>query len=276
MVSEYLIYYSEMKIIFSKIMSVFALMISVGYALAEQDANTAVFVPPIQQKNSYLELAHSQDKLSGDYQNWRSNQMNLFLSLPQKDSLSIELNRTQRFGLQDSSVYLNYTRPMQGGAANIELGYTPEAEFLFKRMYGVGWNGVIGGGYGYILAYRQRSYRDTLSDSMNLTLEKYFSDYRIAYTNTISSIDKSQTEQSHRLQLQWIGEANNRLGLTYASGNEPVYLGPSSLTAAHVSTVQMDAVWWVKDIGISAAIWRVVQGNFYERTGAQLGLRLAF
>ena len=71
MVSEYLIYYSEMKIIFSKIMSVFALMISVGHALAEQDANTAVFVPPIQQKNSYLELAHSQDKLSGDYQNWR-------------------------------------------------------------------------------------------------------------------------------------------------------------------------------------------------------------
>lgn len=257
-------------------MNILALIFGVGQALAEAETSTALFVPPILQKNSYLELAHSQDKLSGDYQDWRSNQLNVFLSLPQKDSLAIELNRTQRFGLQDSSAYLNYTRPMQGGAANIELGYTPQAEFLAKRMYGLGWNGVIGGGYGYILAYRQRSYRDTLSDSINLTLEKYFSDYRIAYTNTISSLDKSQTEQSHRLQLQWIGEANNRLSLTYASGNEPVYLGPSSLTAAHVSTLQVDGVWWYKEIGVSAGIWRVLQGSFYERTGAQLGLRFAF
>ncbi len=265
-----------MTIILLRLMATLMLTIAAAIVCAEADTNAALFVPPIQQKNSYLEIAHSQDKLSGDYQDWRSNQINFFLSLPQKDSLAIELNRSQRFGLQDSSAYLNYTRPMQGGAANFELAYAPDADFLAKHMLGVGWNGVIGAGYGYILAYRQRSYRDTLSDSLNLTLEKYFSDYRVAYTNTISSIDKSQTEQSHRLQLQWIGEANNRLGLTYASGNEPVYLGPSSLTAAHVSTIQIDGVWWIKDIGLSVAMWRVVQGSFYQRTGAQLGIRLAF
>lgn len=238
--------------------------------------NEEIFIPPTQLKNSYIEISHANDWLTNNYDNWQTTNLNLFLPQKEKGTTFIELSKVRRFNLEDESAYINYSYPTKYGAAILELGRTTNADFLFRNLYGVGWNGILGNGYGYIVSYRQRNFSDSLSDMFSLTMEKYFSNYRIAYTNTQSSLDKQQLEQSHRLQLQWIPENNNRFGISYSTGKEPINLGLNQLSASDVEQLQIDGVYWIKDIGISAAIWHLKQGDFYTRKGAQIGLRLAF
>lgn len=235
-----------------------------------------VFIPPIQQKKSYLEIAHAHDWLSKNYDNWQSNYINAFIPQKEKGTTTIEISKIRRFSLEDESAYINYSYPTKYGAANFEIGLTPNADFLYKQLYGLGWNGFIGKGFGYIVAYKQRNYTDSLSDMMSFTLERYFGDYRIAYTNTQSSLDKHQLESSHRVQFQWIAENNNRFGISYSSGDEPVNLGINHISSSKVEQLNIDGVYWIKDIGFSASAWHVTQGEFYSRNGAQIGLRLAF
>ncbi len=244
--------------------------------LIAADESQSIFIPPVQLKNSYIELAHSHDWLTNGYANWQSNNMSIYLPQKEKGTTTLELSQIKRYGLEDKSAYINFSYPTSKGSLNAEMGLTPNADFLYRHLYGLGWNGVIGNGFGYIISYKQRSYTDTLSDTLNLTLERYFNDYRIAYTNTQSSLNKHQLEASHRIQFQYIPENNNRLGISYSSGNEPVNLGLQDISSSTVKQLQIDGVYWIKDVGISAAAWHVVQGDFYNRNGAQIGLRLAF
>ena len=242
--------------------------------LAEEEQN--VFIPPIQQKKAYIEISHSNDWLNKDYKNWQSNNINLFIPQKEKGTTNIEFSQVNRYGMKDETAYINYTYPTKFGAANIELAMTSNPDFLYKSLYGLGWNGVIANGFGYITSYRQRKYNDVLSDMFSVTIEKYFSDYRLAYTNTQSTLDKDQREESHRVQLQWIAESNNRLGISYSSGNEPIDLGFHQLSSTNINHLQLDGVYWIKDFGISAAVWHIKQGEFYTRNGAQIGIRMAF
>lgn len=235
-----------------------------------------VFIPPTDQKSSYIEITHSNDWLNKNYANWQSNNMNFFLPLREKGTTTIELTKVRRYNLEDENAYINYSYPTKYGAANVELGLTSNADFLYKNLYGMGWNGIIGKGFGYIIAYKQRSYSDSLADMVSFTVEKYFSDYRLAYTNTQSSLNKQKFEESHRIQFQWIGENNNRFGISYSSGDEPVDLGFNHLSSSNVQQLQIDGVYWIRDFGFSASAWHVKQGEFYSRNGAQIGLRLAF
>lgn len=235
-----------------------------------------IFIPPIQQKSSYVEITHSNDWLNKNYADWRSNNINLFLPLKEKGTTTIELSKARRYNLEDENAYINYSYPTKYGAGNVELGLTSNADFLYKYLYGLGWNGTIGKGFGYIIAYKQRSFIDSISDMMSFTVEKYFSDYRIAYTNTQSSLDKHQLEESHRIQFQWIGENNNRFGMSYSSGNEPIDLGFHHHSSSNVQQLQIDGVYWIRDFGFSASAWHVNQGEFYSRNGVQVGLRMAF
>lgn len=235
-----------------------------------------VFIPPLQPKNSYIEISHSNDWLTNRYANWQSNNISIYMPMKEKGTTTLEFSQTKRYGLEDQSAYLNYSYPTSKGSINAELGMTPNADFLYKRLYGLGWNGIIGDGFGYIVSYKQRDYSDSLSDAINLTAERYFDDYRIAYTNIQSSLNKHQLETTHRIQFQWIAENNNRLGISYSSGKEPLDLGFHQISSSNVKQLQIDGVYWIKDIGISASAWHVVQGEFYNRNGAQIGLRMAF
>lgn len=266
--------FSNKKISWRHLLAISLLIFAHSYSLAAEMKD--IFIPPTEQKKSYVEIAHSNDWLNKSYDNWQSNNMNVFLPLKEKGTVTLEISKLKRYGLEDESAYVNYSYPTKYGAINFELGTTPNADFLYKNLYGLGWNGVLGKGFGYILAYKQRDYTDTLSDMMSFTLEKYFDDYRIAYTNTQSSLNKHQLEESHRLQFQWIAENNNRFGVSYSSGDEPVNLGFKHISSSNVKQIQVEGVHWIKDIGISASAWHVTQGDFYSRNGVQIGLRLAF
>ena len=100
-------------------------------------------------------------------------------------------------------------------------------------------------------------------------------EFRLAYTAILSSIEGSRGELAHRVQLQWISDLNNRLGVTCAFGIEPEMVYNNTLSSVKTRYIQLDGLYWLtRRVGIIAACWHGMEGEYYQRNGGQIGLRI--
>ena len=121
----------------------------------------------------------------------------------------------------------------------------------------------------------QRQYKDAKINIYSLGVEKYAGEFRLAYAALVSSIDHSRSELGHKMQIQWISESNSRLGVTYYFGIEPERVDQNTLSSIKTNYLQLDGlIWPAKNVGLVAAYWHGMEGDYYQRNGGQLGLRL--
>jgi YaiO family outer membrane protein len=237
----------------------------------------AVNRPSVFDGPGYLELGHTEDHLTNNYKNWSSQYLNLFVPMKEKGMFNIQLEDIQRYGIGDQQVSGTYAYSFRYGVLNFEASYSANATYLAKYSFGSTWNGRLPSAFGYTIAATQRQYMESLTHIYKLGLEKYVGDFRFAYTGILSTINQTQPAYGQVLQLQWVGSTNNKLGLAYSFGMEPTVLSPGSLASVKTQFIQIDGLYWLtKEIGITAALWHGMQGEYFERNGGQLGVRVAF
>jgi YaiO family outer membrane protein len=229
----------------------------------------------------YIEIGSNYDQLSNNYASWSTQYLNLSIPLKENGLVNIEAQNVQRFSMVDQSLNVAYAYPTKLGVLNVEGGYSANPNFLPQNSVGLGWNGKLPSNFGYIVAANQKqysqSYANASTNMLSLGLEKYVGEFRIAYVGMISSINKTQGSFASKLQAQWIGETNNRLGITYAQGMEPEVVGLNNLNSIQFNYVQLDALYWIsKTIGLTSALWHGKEGSYYQRNGGQLGVRVTF
>ena len=153
--------------------------------------------------------------------------------------------------------------------------YASNPDFLAKSAVGLEWNGRLPDGFGYTLGAEQRQYEEATTDMYRLGVEKNAGEFRLAYTAILSSIEGSRGELAHRVQLQWISDLNNRLGVTCAFGIEPEMVYNNTLSSVKTRYIQLDGLYWLtRRVGIIAACWHGMEGEYYQRNGGQIGLRI--
>ncbi len=237
--------------------------------------------PAIFDAAPYIEVGSSFDQLTNNYANWSSQYLNLSLPLHENGLVNIQAQNVQRFSMVDQELDITYAYPVKYGVINVEGGYSANPNFLPQTSVGLGWNGRLAQNFGYIIAANQKQYSQSYSNAStnlyNLGLEKYWGEFRFAYVGMISSINRDQGSFASKVQAQWIGESNNRLGLTYAQGMEPTVVALNNLSSIQFQYVQIDGLYWItKTIGITSAAWHGKEGSYYQRNGGQLGLRVSF
>jgi YaiO family outer membrane protein len=104
--------------------------------------------------------------------------------------------------------------------------------------------------------------------------ERYFGDYRAAYTLNASRLHGATTSLSHVLSLGWYPREGLALGVVAATGQEAEVIAPGqiletdvdsfTLTGRHALTPRITLDWW---LGTHA------QGDIYRRRYAGLAVR---
>lgn len=233
--------------------------------------------PAIFNSKPYAEIGASYEGLTNGYTPWQSQYLDLMFPLKQNGLVYIQLLNAERFSQVDQSAYLNYAYPFKYGVVNIEGSTTHNPQFLAQHFYGAGWNGRLPYQFNYLLSGRESSYLDGRTSNQNIGVDKYFDQFRLAYVATYSTLNSQKSGWLSKYQAQWFTKDNNRIGLTYSSGHEPTVVNIGNLTAIDTQQYQVDGLYWLtNDLGLTIAAWHAKQGNYYQRNGGQLGLRLVF
>lgn len=233
--------------------------------------------PSVFDSSAYIETGYTEDHLTNNYKSWNSQYINLFVPLKEKGLFNIQLDNIQRYGIEDQQVSGTYAYPFRYGVLNIESSYSANATYLAKYSFGAIWNGRLPLSFGYTVGAVQRQYMESLTNIYKLGLEKYLGNYRLAYTGIVSTINQTQPAYGQLIQTQWVGPTNNRVGLAYSFGMEPTVISPGALASVKTQFIQLDGLYWLtKQLGVTASLWHGMQGDYYQRNGGQIGIRVAF
>lgn len=248
-------------------------------ALGQNENSPALQIerPAIFDSKPYAEVGFSYEGLSNQYAAWQSQYLDVMLPLKENGLAYLQLQNAERFSQVDQSAYLNYAYPLKYGVVNIEGGLTHNPQFLSKNLYGIGWNGRLPYQFNYLISGRESGYLDGRTSNQNFGIDKYINQYRLVYVATYSTLNSQKSGWLNKYQVQWLPEGGNRLGFTYASGNEPTVITIGNLATVQTKQYQLDCLYWINaDIGITIAAWHARQGGYYQRNGGQLGIRMAF
>ncbi|MBU3667929.1 MAG: YaiO family outer membrane beta-barrel protein [Rhodocyclaceae bacterium] len=234
-------------------------------------------LPSVFSQKPFAEIGGSYEHLTNGYTPWASQYLDVTVPLHSQGLVNVNILNANRFSQNDTAGYLNYAYPFRYGVLSAEGGYTVNPQFLTKDLYGIGWNGRLPYSFNYLLSARTSQYLTGDTQTINMGVDKYYGEYRFAYTLVRSVLDYSERSWLSKFQVQWLGESGHKLGLLYATGHEPMVVTIGNLSNIDVVTYQADGLYKINQtFGLTVSLWHAVQGSYYQRNGGQLGVRVAF
>lgn len=132
-------------------------------------------------------------------------------------------------------------------------------------------------GFGIHAGLRQTEYNDSRVNQGTLTLERYWSNYRMAYTHYASEIHGGGSASSQLLQWSYYYADHSNVGLGYAAGKEVERPGVGALITTDIeSWTLLGRHWFDRHWALSYELGLHDQKNRYTREGLRLGVRYQF
>ncbi len=246
---------------------------SVGRAWATDTTPSIGPNPPVQ-----VEVGYVHEVLSNGSPDWREEYLDFKKIYAPRTILYGTLRLAERFGLSDSEFTL-------GGYYPLDSHWTAIVEGSLSPSHNVlpSWSAMgqlyrdLGGGWGMQFGLRHREYTASTVDMDTLMIERYWEDYRAAYTATVSQISGAGSVWSHTLQINYYASDRSTVGLILSAGQEAESAGPGVVLVSTVRSADFIAALWLNhDLAVTIGIGVHDQAPFYTRTRMQLGLRWQF
>lgn len=230
-------------------------------------------------KPDEAELGASHYALTNGYGSWDSTYLDAAHRFGERQSVYGELRETRRFNLNDREVSGGYYHPLgDTWTALVEASMSPEHRVLpqdslfgqLQKSFDGGWD-VQGG-------LRRTQYTLAATDMMVLTGERYWGNYRAAYTLYLARLQGSGTAPSHMAQLSYYYAERSYATLALSRGRQAESLGIGlGVLLLDVTSASLSGRYWLNSAwGLSYEVLSERQGNLYSRKGARLGIRYAF
>ncbi|WBY02219.1 YaiO family outer membrane beta-barrel protein [Ramlibacter tataouinensis] len=189
------------------------------------------------------------------------------------------LVHTRRFGLEDTRLDLGWSTPVNPQlTASVQASISPSHRVLPRHALGGQLQYEFAPGWLAQAGARHVRYEanDAEVNVLRLALEKYFGPFSVlAAWSPARAL--GQGTRTVELRGHYYYGQDSSLGLILARGDEATALGPGQVALADVRSV---ALLGRQELGPNRwLLWgvnRTRQGSFYTRTGATLGLQLAF
>jgi len=227
-----------------------------------------------------LELGGSYEHLTNGSPDWQS----YFLAFNRKFASGQTLygsgSAVRRFDQTDPNLMVGFVQPLgdsRSWIATFEGAGSPTHQVLpvfslsgrIDHKFGAGWVGNAG--------IRFNTYGQDKVTMGIFGVEKYFKQYRAAYTVYVAHLNGQGTSVSHLGQLNYYYGDRNSVGINVALGQEIESLGEGRLLRTPVTEVSISGRHWInKKWGFSYWGGWHRQGTLYTRSGAQIGLLLRF
>ena len=247
---------------------------------AQWSAKTAEATPSTAPSvlRSALELGITSEGLSNPYAGWRSAYVEGEHQFGERKTIYGSLRETQRFGLLDNEVQAGVYYPLgetwtslfeatASPTHNVLARYSALAQVIKKLGYG--WNVHAG--------IRHNEYSTLNSNVSVLTAERYWSNWRAAYSLYTGKPEGGGAASSHVIALDYYYGERSSFGISLADGREVAGLGPLGVLTTDVRALVLRGRHWLtRDWAVSYEGAYQEQGTLYTRRGVRIGLRRAF
>ncbi len=226
-----------------------------------------------------IELGYSRETLSNNLPDWKQLYGIVSHRMGERQTIYGGLRETRRFGLTDTEAHAGFYAPLgETWTTQLELGASPTHEVLPRYSLFGQLHKSLGGGWGAGLGLRHSEYSLTGVNILSLLAERYWGNFRGAYTLYSGRPEGASSGSSHRFQLNYYYTERSTIGLSYATGREVEYLGPSrGVISSDVQNWTLSGQYWFTPAwALTYDLVNQEQGSLYRRQGLQLGLRHSF
>ena len=222
-----------------------------------------------------LEVDHS--RLSGGNADWNEVRVQASSHRGNREVAEIALVHTRRFGIADDQVQAGYATPITPKlTGSVELGFSPTHRVLPRSSAG----GRIQ--YEFLPAWlvhaglRHTRYDAGTVDQATLMLERYAGAFSASAAWTPARALGTGVDSVELRGTYYYGD-HNSVGLIASSGQEAAQLGAGAVAVAAVHSIALVGRHrFLRSWGLTYALHRTRQGNFYTRTGAGVGAQYDF
>ncbi|MDX1500550.1 MAG: YaiO family outer membrane beta-barrel protein [Woeseiaceae bacterium] len=226
----------------------------------------------------FLQVGGEHSALSGSRPDWDARFLRVAYSTAAGHRYGLGLARSSRFDRGDNEV--SVTADWQAGAdwrLGLALAAAPGAGFLPERQLGLHAGRELAAGWSVDVSIKRRRFESTAANSYALLTEKYFGDFRAAWSFALTRLEGAGSAPGHTLFLNWYPRPGLGLGVAWTAGREAEAVDAGTvletdvagltLTGRHALTQRWTLDWW---LGTHE------QGDFYRRRYAGLALAIEF
>ncbi len=226
-----------------------------------------------------LELGHSRESLTNNLPDWKETYLLASGDFGGRRALYGGLRETRRFGLDDTEAHAGLYYPL-GATWNsiVEVRGSPTHEVLARySVYGQVQK-MLPGGWGIGLGLRHNEYSLIGTNVASLEAERYWGNFRGAYTLYSGRPEGASSASSHRFQLAYYYADRSSVSLSYSTGREVEYIGPvRGVISTDVENWTVSGRHWLTPAwALTYDLVRHEQGSLYRRQGLRLGVRYSF
>lgn len=225
-----------------------------------------------------VEAGFSYENLDNGFSDWRSRYVSGAWHPERDRALYGSLRETERFDLDDAEAMAGIYHPVSPAlTVHAEASASATHRVLPKWTTLVQFQYALPAGVGVHVGVRHADYLDARVNDVRLTVERYFSDYRIAYVATGSRLVDGDSALTHVLQAAYYYGEDSFVGVTAAFGEEVESLGASGVTVTDVAGGALTGRHALT--GAWSLVWHAgshEQGKRYTRNAVGAGFRYRF
>lgn len=226
-----------------------------------------------------IELGTSLDTFDKNYiSNWHSNYVEGEKKLGERYTMYGALRETERYAKKDTELQAGLYYPLAQRWTLLMEGNASPSHNVLATWSALGQaQYAMENGWGAHLGLRHTEYDTAVINILQLTAERYWLDYRAAYTHSVSALTYAGYASSDRAQLSWYYDDRSWLGIGVSQGSEIENVGPQSILSTAVQYTGLNGRHWLnRDWALSYEAYVNVQGSLYTKNGFRLGLRHQF
>jgi YaiO family outer membrane protein len=165
------------------------------------------------------------EMLSGDAADWTNSYIDVVHQFSARKSVALRLNTQQRFGLRDDAVALSAYLPVDGKTTLFfEAIKSPQHQFLVRDSLQAQVTRALDDGFGLALGVREARYGNSNNGARvtigEITAERYFADYRVAFSLSPSHSTLAGNAMSYRFTCANYYGTRSNVQLVLAQGTE--------------------------------------------------------
>jgi YaiO family outer membrane protein len=190
-----------------------AMAFSATCAIADTSANDTSFTE--------IAASTSRESLSNDAPDWTNTHLSITHQFAKRQSVSLELARISRFGLSDETLTLSaYTPAGSKTTLFFEAMKSRDHNFLARDSLQAQLLQSFDEGFGAAVGVRHARYENTNVTIGEITLEKYFSDYRAAISVLPSHSTTAGNATSYRASFARYYNERSNVQIAASGGTE--------------------------------------------------------
>jgi YaiO family outer membrane protein len=224
-----------------------------------------------------LQAGGSVERLSDGLPGWNSQFAQLTYGGVEDHRYFVRGARDERFGRSDAQLSLGADWQLpQDWFAGISVASSSSPDFMPRSQFELRTGRPIAKGWVVGAGYRRRNYPADHVDSYTATVERYFGDFRAAWTLSLSDLNSGTRSFGQAFTVNWYPSDALSLGTSVSFGDEAEAVGPGQVLKSRVKGFALTGRYSLNArIGLDCWLGVHEQGDFYRRQYAGLAVSVA-